>query len=226
MSSRLHRSVHAIAVLAGILLFSLSGCAGPYVPTNWAAEEAKVIEIRANVQTVRLSISNDTGAITDDGREALYQALLNIGQIPSATAVLRPDRMNYQQAAASVRSLLTSQGLNPRGIVLDTGNVSASGSGIEVTLTGYTATVSNCPNWTYPNALKTVTSEVSNFGCATMMNLASSVSDPRDLARGRPLGPASGATAVAAITRYNAGETKELSTNNSMLAGGGSGSAQ
>lgn len=223
MKKSYRNSTAKLVLLVGVAALSLSACAGPYVPTKWAEEEAKVIEVRAHTQTVRLSISNDTGTVTDQGLESLYQAVQKIGQPGSAEAVISPERNDYQLAVAEVRAMLTNQGLDVRNIEIDTANAGNLGTAMEVSLIGYTATVSACPNWTYPNALTTVTSDVSNFGCATMMNLASSVSDPRDLAQGRPLGRASGVSAVAAITRYNKGETKALAKNNSMIVGGAGG---
>jgi pilus assembly protein CpaD len=51
---------------------------------------------------------------------------------------------------------------------------------------------------------------VGRLGCATRANLAAMVSDPRDLLRPRTLDGANGAAAVAAVTRYQEGDTRDL----------------
>ncbi len=51
---------------------------------------------------------------------------------------------------------------------------------------------------------------VGRLGCATRANLAAMVSDPRDLMRPRTLDGANGAAAVAAVTRYQEGDTRDL----------------
>jgi len=50
----------------------------------------------------------------------------------------------------------------------------------------------------------------SNFGCATKHNLGRMVANPRDLLRGRTLGPADAERQSGAVERYRAGELPRL----------------
>lgn len=59
-----------------------------------------------------------------------------------------------------------------------------------------------CPNWSKPSAGDFTNMHASNFGCATVTNLARMVASPADLAEGRPLGLADALPAAAAVQRY------------------------
>ena len=66
----------------------------------------------------------------------------------------------------------------------------------------YAVTLPPCPNWSSPPNATYTNAHTSNWGCAVATNLGLMVANPADLVSGRPLRPADGTTAVAAVQRY------------------------
>ena len=66
----------------------------------------------------------------------------------------------------------------------------------------YVVTLPPCPNWSKEPSYDFDNSTHSNFGCANVGNLGRMVASPSDLAAGRPLEPAAGMPAAAAVNRY------------------------
>ena len=75
---------------------------------------------------------------------------------------------------------------------------------------GYHITLPNCPDWSKPIGTDSSNTTSSNLGCANQSNLARMVADPRDLVRGRRLGPADGVREAEAVVRYRTDNVKEL----------------
>lgn len=67
-----------------------------------------------------------------------------------------------------------------------------------------------CPDWSRESDRDFANLPLSNLGCGVRTNLGLMVAEPRDLARGRGLGPADGVKAAGAIERYRAGEETDL----------------
>lgn len=59
-----------------------------------------------------------------------------------------------------------------------------------------------CPNWSGPTAVDFTNSDMSNFGCATSVNLGQMVAYPADLVEGRPIRAVEAQPAAAAVNRY------------------------
>ena len=74
----------------------------------------------------------------------------------------------------------------------------------------YVVTPPDCPDWTRQAVENHANAMPSNYGCASLTNLALMVADPRDLATGRPLGPADADPALLAVQRYRAGKVLPL----------------
>lgn len=81
---------------------------------------------------------------------------------------------------------------------------------VEVILERYVVTPPACPDWSRRSGLDYANQPHSNFGCATEANLGLMIANPRDLVRGRKLGPADGVHQAAGIVRYRQGELPEL----------------
>ena len=71
-----------------------------------------------------------------------------------------------------------------------------------VGVTRSVVTLPPCPNWSKASEADFTNATASNLGCANTTNFGRMVANPSDLVRGRPLGDADAATAVAAVTRY------------------------
>jgi pilus assembly protein CpaD len=81
---------------------------------------------------------------------------------------------------------------------------------VEVVLERYLVTLPACPDWSRKSGTDFANLPPSNFGCATETNLGLMVADPKDLVRGRILGPADGVHEAEAIVRYRTGKVVEL----------------
>lgn len=89
-------------------------------------------------------------------------------------------------------------------------------------------TLPACPDWSgSPNFTTYSNQPMSNWSCATAVNLGMMVVDPADLRRGRQPGVAEADPAARSIQLYREGKTKPLSTDVSTAeayASDGSGS--
>jgi pilus assembly protein CpaD len=81
---------------------------------------------------------------------------------------------------------------------------------VEIVVERYLITLPNCPDWSKPLGRDASNTQSSNLGCATQSNLARMIADPRDLVRGRRLGPADGVREAEAVMRYRTDKVKEL----------------
>jgi pilus biogenesis lipoprotein CpaD len=81
---------------------------------------------------------------------------------------------------------------------------------VEVVLERYLVTLPGCPDWSRQSGTDFDNLPLSNFGCATETNFGLMIAEPRDLVRGRPLGPADGIQQAEGIVRYRAGNVVEL----------------
>jgi pilus biogenesis lipoprotein CpaD len=80
----------------------------------------------------------------------------------------------------------------------------------ELILERYLVTLPACPDWSRRSGTDFANLPHSNHGCATESNLGLMIAEPRDLVRGRGLGPADGTHQAEAIVRYRTDEVKEL----------------
>ena len=81
---------------------------------------------------------------------------------------------------------------------------------VEVVLERYLVTLPACPDWSRETGTDFDNLPLSNLGCATQTNLGLMIAEPKDLVRGRPLGPADGIQQAEGIVRYRTGEVVEL----------------
>lgn len=81
---------------------------------------------------------------------------------------------------------------------------------VEVVVDRHLVVLPPCPDWSRRSGTDFANQPHTNFGCAVQTNLGLMIAEPRDLERGRPLGPADGTREAEAIVRYRAGEVTEL----------------
>ena len=81
---------------------------------------------------------------------------------------------------------------------------------VEVVLERYLVTLPACPDWSRETGTDFDNLPLSNLGCATQTNLGLMIAEPKDLVRGRPLGPADGIQQAEGIVRYRTGEVIEV----------------
>ncbi len=81
---------------------------------------------------------------------------------------------------------------------------------VEIVLERYLVTPPACPDWSRRTGVDFANRPHTNFGCATQTNLGLMIANPRDLVRGRTLGPADGVHQAEGVVRYREGEQPEL----------------
>lgn len=81
---------------------------------------------------------------------------------------------------------------------------------VEVVVERHLVVLPPCPDWSRRSGTDFANQPHTNFGCAVQTNLGLMIAEPRDLQRGRALGPADGTREAEAIVRYRTGELKEL----------------
>ncbi|MGI9421463.1 MAG: CpaD family pilus assembly lipoprotein [Geminicoccaceae bacterium] len=81
---------------------------------------------------------------------------------------------------------------------------------VEIVLERYLVTPPACPDWSRESGVDYANKPHTNFGCATEANLGLMIADPRDLVRGRTLGPADGVHQAEGIVRYRESDQPEL----------------
>jgi len=114
-----------------------------------------------------------------------------------AIAAAGPPGLADQRAAAISRELLRY------GIVTQTLALDAIPANHAIVSIGrYTVTLPACPNWSQSLSADFTNAFTSNYGCANTTNLGLMVASPGDLVSGRPLAPADGMPAAAAVNRY------------------------
>jgi pilus assembly protein CpaD len=84
---------------------------------------------------------------------------------------------------------------------------------LRVLLDRYVVVLPDCPDWSAPPQSDHDNLPASNYGCANATNLGLMLTDPHDLLVGREPGPADADPAVAAVTRYRAGQPKPFSSD-------------
>jgi pilus assembly protein CpaD len=194
-----------ILVAAG-LASAVAGCANtppkqPLRPER-TSEMPNAIEVSLTHRT--LAVHFDPGDTAPRPKDvAALNVLMATGDVSPGDTV-RIERATGPLADLRARGLanaLARQGLRP--------TVAAAGGApdgeLHLVVEHATATVPDCPNWTKPPGNPLDNSVHSDFGCATAIDLAAMVADPRDLVEGRPLAPVVGDAAIWPINRYRTG---------------------
>ncbi len=81
---------------------------------------------------------------------------------------------------------------------------------VDIVLERYLVTPPACPDWSRRSGVDFANLPHSNFGCATQTNLGLMIANPRDLVRGRRVGPADGVHQAEGIVRYREGRLPKL----------------
>lgn len=139
-----------------------------------------------------------------------------------AIAAAGPPGLAERRAAAISGELLRY------GIVASTVTLDAIPANRAIVAVGrYTVTLPACPNWSQSQAAEFTNALSSYYGCANATNLGLMVASPADLVSGRPLAPADGRPAVAAVERYMTDRVKQppapTATPFAASTGGGGG---
>lgn len=222
---------------ASILGLGLAACApadlGPNSNLGWLeAGSPKHLEVDRAEYRHSVYFDTDRAEITGLEQDRLQAFLASVQ--PNRRDTLRleghaderaTDLYNIELAARraeSVTNFLHERGFNDLTVTSSAFGEAipaASGTGpdtwrqnrrVELVLERYLVTLPACPDWSRQSGTDFANQPHSNFGCATQTNLGLMVAEPRDLVRGRPLGPADGVHQAEGIVRYRTGKVIEL----------------
>lgn len=135
---------------------------------------------------------------------------VRLHRLAAAGAIATSDRVTVAAGGdpdlAAARRAAVAAELLPYGVVVSDGGRQIAPLDQAVLVADRTLVrTPDCPNWSKSPAVTDFTNTVaSNFGCATVTNLARMVAYPTDLATGQPVGFNQGTPAVAAVGRYQA----------------------
>lgn len=132
-----------------------------------------------------------------------------------------------ERRAGAVRAALARERIEADVAYAAAGD-GAAGDRVTVYIRRYVAVLPPCPDWSSVPAVDFNNQPMSNWSCATAVNLGMMLADPGDLVRGRDPGYADGEAAARTIEKYRKGKTKGLIRDASAAevfpeAGGGQG---
>jgi pilus assembly protein CpaD len=228
----------ARAVLgASLLTLALTACApaagGPHRNLGWMeAGSPKELEVERAEYRHAVYFDTDRAELTGMEQDRLLAFVASVQ--PGARDTIRleghaderaTDLYNVDLAsrrAMRVQDFLHEQGYSNLSVTAGSYGEAlpaVAGSGpeswrenrrVEVVLERYLVTLPPCPDWSRESGTDFANLPHSNFGCATQSNLGLMVAEPRDLVRGRTLGPADGIHQAEGIVRYRTGKVVEL----------------
>lgn len=187
----------------------LAGACATNAPTP---DVTKQPQTQVTAESYVVKLTPDAKALRPGEKEELDQYLNHLGDLSEVEFSIRRTHRGMKLASLEpVERVLIAHGIDPKRIFpLAEIGVDYQGAFVDVEIIAkrYVAVSADCPNYSRVDMLGNANLNTSNFGCATASALALSVADPRDLARGRPTGPGSGAHSAAAIDRYDTDQVK------------------
>jgi len=171
----------------------------PGTATLSAGQEQALSNFLSTVKT------GDGDEVTFEAGPAAYgtNAALVAERQASVDLVLRSLLM--PASVVETRSLLGASGAENEARGGVAGSEVPGADVVVVNVGRYIVSGPSCPDWTKPQADDFSNTPPSNFGCATLTNLARMVANPADLVRGSTEGPADGDYAAQGVAAYHAG---------------------
>jgi pilus assembly protein CpaD len=186
--------------LAAALLMLLGGCEFNQLSGYSETESPKHLTLDTSITRFDMRFAGAALVPADAAR---------LRNLAATGAIGRADRVLV--AAAGSPGLANARVGSIAGVLLQYGVIATASplvgvqpnrAIIEVART--LVTLPPCPNWSKSSAGATdyTNQPSSNFGCTTAVNLGLMAANPTDIVSGRPVGPAEGQPAAAAVNRY------------------------
>ena len=199
---------NGLKLLAAALL--TSAC----VPLASPSDAPKQLHVHVAAESYVVKLTPRTNALPEGEKQELGQYLSHLGDLQSVEfSIRRTHKGQPLTSLVPVEKELIKHGADPRKVVrLAEIGVDYQGewADVEIITKRYVADTAGCPDFSRPDTIGRANVTSSDFGCATAAALAMSIADPRDLARGRDTGPASGVHSAASVDRYNTDQVKAL----------------
>lgn len=203
------RAASLLAVLAA------GSCAAPTNSGNLFDDPSAnhPIQVQPSYHTLKLGFSApDAGLMPDDAQkfDAFVSDFMQHGN--GAISISVPAGRDLSAAIAYFGERLASAGVPRDRILVGTHEVSAADGRVELGYIGYQASTTSCGDWSADLSF-TADNQVSpNFGCAVQNNIASMVSDPRDLVAPRTMGSGDAARRAVVYDNYKNGKPTGATT--------------
>jgi pilus assembly protein CpaD len=195
-------------VLAISAVLSACSTTRPAQPLGPARMSEMTADIDVAVAKRVLTLHFLPGLVTPPaGQIDAFNALLGTGDVGRGDRIVieRGQSVLADTRARVLAAALAREGLRP--VVAEPGDVAESE--LRLVVEHAEAQVHGCPNWSKPPGNDAGNTLPSDFGCASAMDLAAMVADPRDLVEGRPLAPVVGDAAILAVHRYRSGAPEQ-----------------
>lgn len=199
-----------IPLVSAALSLGLAGCSLPTEPPAEIAPEKNRVEVERSLYSHTVAFEEGESGISPDARWEFERFLRETGADRSATIVVTaartyPGELSDQRRHA-VERLLREKGFrpSPQDELLDPHP--EADADVLVRVARYHVVLPECPDYSRAIIGGYHNLPSSNFGCADQRNLGLMVANPRDLLRGRDLGPADGERQGRAVRAYRDGE--------------------
>lgn len=209
IGNRLFNRACSIAALI-LVPAVMAGC--DHRPLDYATWKQQEPIPQPQYQTVQsqhvVNFAPKSTQLSEVEREAVGIFLRQNGvQSGSQVLIGAPAKTAAQSSSAqarltAVRTALRSQGINARIATVKSTDNQHTGDEVVVFAQTVALVVPDCPGYNQPVVLDYEWRPETRLGCANAANLARMVSNPNDIAQGRPLAPGDGTNNVMAIQRY------------------------
>jgi pilus assembly protein CpaD len=199
------------------LATSLAGCTGS-ANSNLGLDSVHQPVVRNQIYQFDVAATGGELAPSEQGRLQGWLDAMGV-RYGDRIAIEDPSAYGNDVAQATVRTMVERRGLLVNNDVpVTTGEVPPGY--MRVVVTRASAQVPGCPDWSSRSSINFNNATSSNYGCATNSNLASMVSDAKDLIKGASNERHDPSTATRAIKTYRekpptgAGDLRGESTSN------------
>ncbi len=203
-----------------MLLLALAACV-PAVAEYTKTEAPAALQVQGATGQSVFAFAPGSARLSRGEDARLYRLVAAGGIRPADRVVVAA---SGPPTLAEARSAVIAGRLLRWGIVADIRPIAwVAPNRAIVMVDRYVVTLPPCPNWSMGPGSDFTNQTSSNFGCSDAVNLGLMVANPADLAEGRPLGPADGKPAAAAVARYLDDKVNPLPTEVTLGPVSGSG---
>jgi pilus biogenesis lipoprotein CpaD len=190
-----------LPALCALAFAALSACTtAPGIDVSERAQPTRIDHVSRTIQIAPQQPLREPDAVS------LRRAVQAFGPAEAVHASVAVPPNVSAAAREAVRRQLVGTGVPATNIVFAAG----ASRDVEVTLHRYVTTPPECRNFSIDLNRSSQENPNARGGCTNERNLTLMIEDPRDLVRGRSLGPADSNNAVGGIQRYRDDKVKPL----------------
>ncbi|HLY07434.1 MAG TPA: CpaD family pilus assembly protein [Rhizomicrobium sp.] len=230
---QLRKNLLRAAAVAAVLL--AGSCASPSSddrPVFADGLRNHPITVAPHYQAIRVAFSDPAAGLSPEDSSNLSAFVDDyLARGDGQISITAPRGPSSSDALAYLGDELVHMGV-PRSRILVGTHDSANGdTRVEIGYIAYEARTDACGNWSQDAHDNFANLPLPDFGCSNQHNLAAMVSDPRDLAAPRGMGPSDATRRETVVGSYEKAQTTGQAKNTSQSAslsdvGGGSGGGQ